>query len=47
MDVGDAIAMGELVGRMEVEHDGLEVWRVILRWVREGEGAGVGGGGRL
>ncbi|KAK1833644.1 class I glutamine amidotransferase-like protein [Podospora conica] len=43
MDVGDARAMGELVGRMEVEHDGLEVWRGILRWV----GEGTGGGGRL
>lgn len=47
MDMGDAIAMGELVGRMEVEHDGLEVWRGVLRWVREGAGAGVGVGGRL
>jgi GMP synthase-like glutamine amidotransferase len=47
MDVGDAMAIGELVRRMEVEHDGLEVWRGILRWVREAVGAGAEGGGRL
>ena len=41
-DAADQRAMSELVLRMEVEHDGHEIWRRILMWVGESQGA-VGG----
>ncbi|KAK1756478.1 class I glutamine amidotransferase-like protein [Echria macrotheca] len=40
-DMGDARAVAELVERMEMQHDGLEVWRRVLMWAA-GEGDGDG-----
>ncbi|KAK3681780.1 class I glutamine amidotransferase-like protein [Podospora appendiculata] len=35
-DMEDSRAVGDLLLKMEVEHDGAEVWRRVLAWVGEG-----------
>ncbi|KAK0639642.1 class I glutamine amidotransferase-like protein [Cercophora newfieldiana] len=34
-DMADQRAVGELLCRMEVQHDGREVWERVLQWARE------------
>ena len=35
-DMADQRAVDELLCRMEIQHDGREVWERVLRWVWEG-----------
>ncbi|KAM7200880.1 CAD protein [Naviculisporaceae sp. PSN 640] len=41
-DVNDRRALDELVRKMELEHDGAEIWIRIFQWVREKDGHGPG-----
>lgn len=39
-DVDDRRALDELVRKMELEHDGAEIWIRVLQWARDGHGHG-------
>lgn len=34
-DMGDQRAVSELICRMEIQHDGKEVWERVMQWARE------------